>query len=178
MDETVNNVNEASDINSDKKASLSDSNTAECNNNATTAAQHNNQKDDFDIVDFIISHSDYNTVRKKSKLPKILLCVILVLLIAGICFLFALWSSQKKSNPLIGSWSGENGTVMQITEDHIMINGSSREYSVDEESKNVIKLKVNSDIFKMLYELNGNTLTLTIADESGVSELKYTRKSD
>ena len=50
------------------------------------------------------------------------------------------------------------------------------EYIIEE--KNVIAIKMNNEYYKIIYKLDGDSLTLTIPDKSGVSELKYTRKSD
>lgn len=172
MDETVNNTL--------KNETVYTNTVPECTTGTDVGTQygtqHIEQKDDFDIVDFIISHSDGRSVRKKSKLPKILLCVILGLLIVGMCVLFAIWSAASHKNPLYGDWQGSGGVAMTITDKDITINGQKSDYIIEE--KNVIALKVNNEYYKMLYELDGDTLTLTIPDESGVSELKYTRKSD
>ena len=65
---------------------------------------------------------------------------------------------------------------MTITEKDITINGSTSEYISEE--KNVISIKMNNEYYKIMYKLDGDSLTLTIPDESGVAELKYTRKSD
>ena len=65
---------------------------------------------------------------------------------------------------------------MSITDKEITINDRTSAYIV--EDKNVIAIKMNNEYYKIIYKLEGDTLTLTIPDESGVSELKYTRKSD
>lgn len=168
MDETVNNTS--------KNETVYTNTVPECTTGTDVGTQQINQKDDFDIVDFIISHSDGRSVRKKSKLPRILLCVILGLLIVGMCVLFALWSASSHKNPLYGNWQGSGGVAMTITDKDITINGQTSGYII--EDKNVIAIKMNNEYYKMIYKLDGDTLTLTIPDESGVSELKYTRKSD
>ncbi len=187
MDETVKNNGDISLQNDTKNSVTSCANEVEtvqesinsvqglCGK-STTDSQHNNQKDDFDIVDFIISHSDGRSVRKKSKLPKILLCVILGLLIVGMCVLFVIWSASSKRNKLWGTWQASGGITMTITDKEITINGETSEYITEE--KNVIAIKMNNEYYKIIYTLDGDTLTLTIPDESGVSELKYTRKSE
>ena len=91
MDKTLNNNNIANptidDLNAEKPAENTDNSTKNINmesircDNKSAVFQQNEQKSDFDIVDFIISHSDGRSVRKKSKLPRILLCVILGVLI-------------------------------------------------------------------------------------------------
>ena len=168
MDETVNNTLENETVHTDA--------VPECTIGTDAGTQQINQKDDFDIVDFIISHSDGRSVRKKSKLPRILLCVILGLLIIGMCVLFAIWSASSHKNPLYGDWQGSGGVVMTITDKDITINGQTSGYII--EDKNVIAIKMNNEYYKMIYKLDGDSLTLTIPDESGVSELKYTRKSE
>lgn len=182
MDETVNNMIAGSDKISDG-SQVHNAKASENNNNATikttdaiTGSQQIKQNGDFDIVDFIISHSDGRSVRKKSKLPKILLCVILGVLIVGICALFVIWSASAKRNKLWGTWQASGGVTMTITEKDITINGQTSDYITEE--KNVIAIKMNNEYYKIIYKLEGDTLTLTIPDESGVSELKYTRKSD
>ena len=167
MDKTVNNNNIANptidDLNAEKPAENTDNSTKNINmesircDNNSAVFQQNEQKSDFDIVNFIISHSDGRSVRKKSKLPKILLCVILGVLIIGICVL-------------------SGGVTMTINDKNITINGKTSEYIIEE--KNVIAIKMNNEYYKIIYKLDGDSLTLTIPDESGVSELKYTRKSD
>ena len=146
-----------------------------CDNNSAVF-QQNEQKSDFDIVDFVISHSDSRSVRQKSKLPKILLCVILGVMIIVICVLSAIWSSSAKQNRLFGTWTSSDGLIMTINDKSITINGNTSEYKTEE--KNVIAIKMNNEYYKIIYKLEGDSLTLTIPDESGVSELKYTRKSD
>ena len=175
MDKTVNNNNIANptidDLNAEKPAENTDNSTKNINmesircDNNSAVFQQNEQKSNFDIVDFIISHSDGRSVRKKSKLPRILLCVILGVLIIGICVLSA-----------IGTWSASGGVTMTINDKNITINGKTSEYIIEE--KNVIAIKMNNEYYKIIYKLDGDSLTLTIPDESGVSELKYTRKSD
>ena len=91
MDKTVNNNNIANptidDLNAEKPAENTDNSTKNINmesircDNNSAVFQQNEQKSDFDIVDFVISHSDSRSVRQKSKLPKILLCVILGVMI-------------------------------------------------------------------------------------------------
>lgn len=168
MDETVNNAT--------KNENVYTNTVPECTDGTDVGTQHIEQKEDFDIVDFIISHSDGRSVRKKSKAPRILLCVILGLLIVGMCVLFAIWSASSHKNPLYGNWQGSGGVTMSITDKEITINDRTSAYIV--EDKNVIAIKMNNEYYKMIYKLVGDTLTLTIPDESGVSELKYTRKSD
>lgn len=168
MDETVNNTSNNETICTDT--------VPECTTGTAVCTQQINQKNDFDIVDFIISHSDEKSVRKKSKLPKILLCVILGVLIIGMCVMFAVWSSLSHKNKLWGTWQTSGGITMTITEKNITINGKTSEYIIEE--KNVIAIKMNNEYYKIIYKLDGDSLTLTIPDESGVSELKYTRKSD
>ena len=133
-------------------------------------------KPDFDIVDFIISHSDERSVRKKSKAPKIILCVIVGLLIVTMCLLFVFWSVNYNKDPLCGSWVTSTGLVMTIDEKTITINGQTNEYIKDE--KNVIAIKMNNEYYKMIYELNGDELVITIPDESGVATISYKRKSE
>ena len=133
-------------------------------------------KPDFDIVDFILSHSDERSVRKKSKAPKIILCVIVGLLIVTMCLLFVFWSVNYNKDPLCGSWVTSTGLVMTIDEKTITINGQTSEYIKDE--KNVIAIKMNNEYYKMIYELNGDELIITIPDESGVATISYRRKSD
>lgn len=182
MDETVNNIIAGSDEASDNSQVHNaeepkiNNNTSKITTDATTGSQQIKQNSDFDIVDFIISHSDGRSVRKKSKLPKILLCVILGILIVGICALFVIWSASAKRNKLWGTWQTSGGVTMTITEKDITINGLTSDY-INEE-KNVIAIKMNNEYYKIIYKIDGDTLTLTIPDESGVSELKYIRKSD
>lgn len=186
MDKTVNNNNIANptidDLDAEKPAENTDKSTKNINmesircDNNSAVFQQNEQKSDFDIVDFIISHSDGRSVRKKSKLPRILLCVILGVLIIGICVLSAIWSVSSKQNRLFGTWSTSGGVTMTINDKNITINGKTSEYIIEE--KNVIAIKMNNEYYKIIYKLDGDSLTLTIPDESGVSELKYTRKSD
>ena len=186
MDKTVNNNNIANptidDLNAEKPAESTDNSTKNINmesircDNNSAVFQQNEQKSDFDIVDFIISHSDGRSVRKKSKLPRILLCVIFGVLIIGICVLSAIWSVSSKQNRLFGTWSASGGVTMTINDKNITINGKTSEYIIEE--KNVIAIKMNNEYYKVIYKLDGDSLTLTIPDESGVSELKYTRKSD
>lgn len=187
MDETVKNINEESAKKEEKNSvnSCADdvTNSSESINNvqemcdkSTTDPQQNEQKNDFDIVDFIISHSDGRSVRKKSKLPKILLCVILGVLIVGMCVMLVVWSSLSHQNKLWGTWRTTDGTTMTITENDITINGTTSEYISEE--KNVIAIKMNNEYYKIMYKIDGDSLTLTIPDESGVTELKYIRKSD
>lgn len=133
-------------------------------------------KPDFDIVDFILSHSDERSVRKKSKAPKIILCVIVGLLIVTMCLLFVLWSVNYNKDPLCGSWETSGGLVMTIDEKTITINGQTSEYIKDE--KNVIAIKMNNEYYKMIYELKGDELIITIPDESGVVTISYRRKSE
>ena len=133
-------------------------------------------KPDFDIVDFIISHSDDRSVRKKSKAPKIILCIIVGLLIVTMCLLFVFWSVNYNKDPLCGSWVTSTGLVMTIDEKTITINGQTSEYIKDE--KNVIAIKMNNEYYKMIYELNGDELVITIPDESGVATISYKRKSE
>ena len=133
-------------------------------------------KPDFDIVDFILSHSDERSVRKKSKAPKIILCVIVGLLIVTMCLLFVFWSVNYNKDPLCGSWKTSTGLVMTIDEKTITINGQTSEYIKDE--KNVIAIKMNNEYYKMIYELKGDELIITIPDESGVATISYRRKSD
>lgn len=168
MDETVNNTSNNETICTDT--------VPECTTGMAVGTQQINQKNDFDIVDFVISHSDERSVRKKSKLSKILLCVILGVLIIGMCVMFAVWSSLSHKNKLWGTWQTSGGITMTITEKNITINGKTSEYIIEE--KNVIAIKMNNEYYKIIYKLDGDSLTLTIPDESGVSELKYTRKSD
>ena len=168
MDETVNNTTENETVYTNT--------VPECTTGTDVGTQQIKQKDDFDIVDFIISHSDERSVRKKSKLPKILLCVILGVLIVAMCVLFAIWSASAKRNKLWGTWQASGGITMTITEKDITINGSTSEYIIEE--KNIISIKMNNEYYKIMYKLDGDSLTLTIPDESGVAELKYTRKSD
>lgn len=168
MDETVNNTS--------KNETVYTNTVPECTTGTDVGTQQIKQKDDFDIVDFIISHSDDRSVRKKSKLPKILLCVISGALIVTMCVLFAIWSASAKRNKLWGTWQTSGGITMTITEKDITINGSTSEYISEE--KNIIAIKMNNEYYKIMYKLDGDSLTLTIPDESGVTELKYTRKSD
>lgn len=172
MDETVNNTSKNETVYTNTVPER----TTGTDVGTLNGTQHIEQKDDFDIVDFIISHSDGRSVRKKSKLPRILLCVIFGLLIVGMCVLFALWSASSHKNPLYGDWQGSGGVTMTITDKDITINGQTSGYII--EDKNVIAIKMNNEYYKMIYKLDGDALTLTIPDESGVSELKYTRKSD
>ena len=115
----------------------------ECTTGTAVGTQQINQKNDFDIVDFVISHSDERSVRKKSKLPKILLCVILGVLIIGMCVMFAVWSSLSHKNKLWGTWQTSGGITMTITEKNITINGKTSEYIIEE--KNVIAIKMNNE---------------------------------
>ena len=133
-------------------------------------------KPDFDIVDFIISHSDERSVRKKSKAPKIILCIIVGLLIVTMCLLFVFWSVNYNKDKLYGSWVTSTGLVMTIDEKTITINGQTNEYIKDE--KNVIAINMNNEYYKMIYELNGDELVITIPDESGVATISYKRKSE
>lgn len=186
MDKTVNNNNIANptidDLNAEKPAENTDNSTKNINmesircDNNSAVFQQNEQKSDFDIVDFVISHSDSRSVRQKSKLPKILLCVILGVMIIVICVLSAIWSSSAKQNRLFGTWTSSDGLIMTINDKSITINGNTSEYKTEE--KNIIAIKMNNEYYKIIYKLDGDSLTLTIPDESGVSELKYTRKSD
>ena len=186
MDKTVNNNNIANptidDLNAEKTAENTDKSTKNINmesircDNNSAVFQQNEQKSDFDIVDFVISHSDSRSVRQKSKLPKILLCVILGVMIIVICVLSAIWSSSAKQNRLFGTWTSSDGLIMTINDKSITINGNTSEYKTEE--KNVIAIKMNNEYYKIIYKLEGDSLTLTIPDKSGVSELKYTRKSD
>lgn len=76
MDKTVNNNNIANptidDLNAEKPAENTDNSTKNINmesircDNNSAVFQQNEQKSDFDIVDFIISHSDGRSVRKKA----------------------------------------------------------------------------------------------------------------
>ena len=43
---------------------------------------------------------------------------------------------------------------------------------------NVIAIKMNNEYYKMIYELNGDELVITIPDESGVATISYKRKSE
>lgn len=133
-------------------------------------------KSDFDIVDFILSHSDERSVRKKSKAPRIILCVFAGLLIVIICLLFVFWCISGSKDPLCGSWEASGGLVMNIDEKTITINGQTNEYIKDE--KNVIAIKMNNEYYKMIYELKGDELIITIPDESGVATISYRRKSE
>ena len=90
--------------------------------------------------------------------------------------LSAIWSVSSKQNRLFGTWSASGGVTMTINDKKITINGKTSEYIIEE--KNVIAIKMNNEYYKIIYKLDGDSLTLTIPDESGVSELKYTRKSD
>ena len=178
----VGKITKLDDLNAEKPAENTDNSTKNINmesircDNNSAVFQQNEQKSNFDIVDFIISHSDGRSVRKKSKLPRILLCVILGVLIIGICVLSAIWSVSSKQNRLFGTWSASGGVTMTINDKNITINGKTSEYIIEE--KNVIAIKMNNEYYKIIYKLDGDSLTLTIPDESGVSELKYTRKSD
>ena len=99
-------------------------------------------KPDFDIVDFIISHSDERSVRKKSKAPKIILCIIAGLLIVTMCLLFVFWSVNYNKDPLCGSWETSTGLVMTIDEKTITINGQTSEYIKDEKNlRTIVKLR-------------------------------------
>ena len=85
MDKTVNNNNIANptidEFNAEKTAENTDKSTKiinmesiRCDNNSAVF-QQNEQKSDFDIVDFVISHSDSRSVRKKKQAAKnITLC--------------------------------------------------------------------------------------------------------
>lgn len=76
MDKTVNNNNSANptidDFNAEKTAESTDNSTKNINmesircDNNSAVFQQNEQKSDFDIVDFVISHSDSRSVRKKA----------------------------------------------------------------------------------------------------------------
>ena len=170
MDKTVNNNNIANptidDLNAEKPAENTDKSTK--NINMESIRCDNNSA--------VISHSDSRSVRQKSKLPKILLCVILGVMIIVICVLSAIWSSSAKQNRLFGTWTSSDGLIMTINDKSITINGNTSEYKTEE--KNVIAIKMNNEYYKIIYKLDGDSLTLTIPDKSGVSELKYTRKSD
>ena len=131
---------------------------------------------DFDIVDFIISHSDNRSVIKKSKAPRIILCVIVGVLILTVCGLFVFWSVFVNKDPLCGSWVTNDGLVMTIDEKTITINGQTSEYTKDE--NNVIAIKMNNEYYKIIYELEGNDLIITIPNANGVETISYTRKSD
>ena len=70
------------------------------------------------------------------------------------------------------------GRVPSDSAYRLYVNALMEKKELTREEKNVIAIKMNNEYYKIIYKLDGDSLTLTIPDKSGVSELKYTRKSD
>ena len=174
MDKTVNNNNIANptidDLNAEKPAENTDNSTKNINmesircDNNSAVFQQNEQKSDFDIVDFVISHSDSRSVRQKSKLPKILLCVILGVMIIVICVLSAIWSSSAKQNRLFGTWTSSDGLIMTINDKSITINGNTSEYKTEEKNVIAIKISWTATVLRLQFPIKAEFRSLNIPE--------------
>lgn len=138
-----------------------------------------NKDEEFDIADFIVKHSTQYSV-KKSKAPRIIAIVAVAVIIIGLCVVFALVSGkQQNKNPIFGSWVSEQGIEMEIIEDYITIDGSSRKYIFPEGEENVIAIAIKDEYFKILYKLEKGRLYLIIPSAEGESEtIIYERKKE
>ncbi len=133
------------------------------------------KNDDFDIVDFVIKHSDGSSVRKKSIVPKVILVVMTVILLVGICVTLAFISKSRndKTHPLFGTWKSQQGNFLKVTDEYVEVDGKQTEYIFEED--NVISIKMQNEYIKMIYLLDGDDMTLIIPLESNVSRIEYTR---
>lgn len=143
-------------------------------------------KKDFDIVDFALKHNQTYSVRKKSIVPKIIVCVVIILLIVAICVLGAILGSDNVESEvkkpsggnLIGVWvSGD--VTMYIDDKYITIGKEKNEYVLEDD--NVIALRIEQedyyDYYRMVYSIDGDNLTIVINDNEVGKKIEYKRKS-
>lgn len=144
----------------------------------SSAESEKDRQEEFDIADFIVKHSTQYSV-KKSKAPRIIAIVVVALMIIAVCVFLAIASGKQNQNPVFGKWISEQGKEMEIIEDYITIDGTSRKYIFPEGEENVIAISIKDEYFKILYKLEGGRLYFIIPSAEGESEtIIYTRKKE
>lgn len=136
------------------------------------------KEEEFDIADFIVKHNTRYNVRK-SKAPRIIAIVVVAVIVIGLCVIAAMTSAKGNKNPIFGKWVSEQGIEMEISEDYISIDGTSRKYIFPEGEKNVIAISIKEEYFKILYRLEKGKLYIVIPSSLGESEtIIYERKKE
>lgn len=134
--------------------------------------------EEFDIAYFIVKHSTNYSV-KKSKAPRIIAIIVVAFIIIGLCVIIAISSANGNKNPIFGKWVSSEGVEMEIIEDYITIDGSSRKYVFPKGEDNVIAISINEEYFKILYKLENGKLYIIIPSADGESEtIEYVRKRE
>ncbi len=132
-------------------------------------------KENFDIADFIIMHSDKNNTKTSVKILRIISVIVVAAVIIVLCVFLAMSSNKINSNPVFGTWVSDNGNTMEIIEDYITINGSSRKYIFEEE--NIMAIAINNEYYKIVYKLEDGLLYIMMPDADGeVTTIVYEKK--
>jgi hypothetical protein len=145
-------------------------------NTSDEISERESKKEEFDIADFIVKHSTQYSV-KKSKAPRIIAVIGVAVMIIGLCVLIALTADKTPKNPVFGKWVSDKGIEMEIDEDTITIDGSTRNYIFPKGENNVIAISVQNEYFKIYYKLEKGELHIIIplTDENSQTII-YKRK--
>ena len=131
--------------------------------------------ENFDIADFIVKHSTDYSVRSKKRVSRIITVTVVVLIIISLCTALAVLKNSETKNPLYGTWIAQDGTTMEIIENYITINGSSRKYVFEDD--NVIAISVNGEYYKIIYTLEGGKLSIILPSSDGKhTTIEYSKK--